>query len=99
MTEGERCKADAYGSAWRSVRCSRRATRDGYCGQHHPDAVAARHAKRDATWEADAREAERREVERQRGIVRAFLVWVSHKYTNGAVILTDAVADWPGLQG
>lgn len=32
------------------VRCSRKAVRDGYCKQHHPDAVAARRAASDARY-------------------------------------------------
>lgn len=33
--------------------CSRKAVKDGYCLQHHPDSVAERRAKRDAgaSWE------------------------------------------------
>jgi hypothetical protein len=40
-----RCKGKVRGS-WSSVQCSREAVRDGYCAQHHPDAVAARQKKR-----------------------------------------------------
>lgn len=34
--------------------CSRKAKRDGYCTQHHPDAKAARDATRDAKWKAES---------------------------------------------
>lgn len=39
-----RCKEDVSdGGRWPHFhRCSRRAVKDGYCRQHHPDAVAAR---------------------------------------------------------
>lgn len=40
-----RCKeyVARYFGGWPEFnQCSRRATRDGYCGQHHPDAVKAR---------------------------------------------------------
>ena len=33
------------------VRCSRKAVKDGYCRQHHPDAVKARKDKREAAAE------------------------------------------------
>jgi hypothetical protein len=43
IAEEDRCSADVHdGGRWPSHRCSRRAVNDGYCRQHHPDAVAAR---------------------------------------------------------
>jgi hypothetical protein len=39
----EKCKATFLGDGgWHNVPCSRWAVKDGYCKQHHPDAVAAR---------------------------------------------------------
>ncbi len=32
--------------------CARNATKDGYCFQHHPDAVAERERKSQAEWDA-----------------------------------------------
>ncbi len=61
------CKANvaAYTSMFRWRACERNAVRDGYCAQHHPDAVAARKAKREAAREA--KRAEWREsIERPR---------------------------------
>ena len=45
------------GSVWVDSRmghapCSNRATRDGFCGIHHPDAVAKRRAKSDQHYAA-----------------------------------------------
>ena len=42
------CKAKvcAPGNVFHTYGCSRDAVQDGYCRQHHPDAVAARRAKR-----------------------------------------------------
>lgn len=42
---------------YRSHQCTRKAVKDGYCKQHHPDEVAAREAarraKHSAQWEVD----------------------------------------------
>lgn len=55
-----RCKAMVYhAGAWREFQCEKKATRDGYCGIHHPDAKAARKAKSDAKWK------ERQEIPRR----------------------------------
>jgi ubiquinone biosynthesis protein UbiJ len=35
--------------------CSRYATKDGYCTQHHPDFLAERQAIRDEKWEEKKR--------------------------------------------
>ena len=47
---GDRCKATVSAALARGsvVQCSLRATRDGFCGVHHPDAFARRRAKADA---------------------------------------------------
>lgn len=45
----ERCKKRVWGE-YGSAPCSRKAKRDGYCTQHHPDAKAERDAKREAEW-------------------------------------------------
>ena len=48
MSERERCKAQVSDSVgWHHFQCSRYAVKDGYCKQHHPDAVAARQAESD----------------------------------------------------
>ncbi|HYE57854.1 MAG TPA: hypothetical protein VD948_05085 [Rhodothermales bacterium] len=44
---GETCKGEAW-NGWNWVGCSKPAKRDGFCGTHHPDAVAARKAKNEA---------------------------------------------------
>lgn len=36
------CVATVYGERLTSWQCTRRAVKDGYCKQHHPDAVAER---------------------------------------------------------
>ncbi len=44
-----RCKAKVVrGRSWTPGVCQRAAVRDGYCAQHHPDAVAWRDAERAA---------------------------------------------------
>ncbi len=38
-----RCKEQVWsGSVFHSRQCNRKAVKDGYCNQHHPDAVKAR---------------------------------------------------------
>lgn len=61
------------------VRCSKRATRDGRCGIHHPDAEARRRAKSDARWQ-EQRAAIQRAQEKQE--LRAAIV--SHVLASGA---------------
>ena len=38
-----RCKSNTLNGGWCSHQCQRNATVDGYCKQHHPDAVQARY--------------------------------------------------------
>lgn len=39
----ERCKKDIWDRViWRHRQCLKNATKDGYCGVHHPDAVRQR---------------------------------------------------------
>lgn len=47
--------------------CGRKATKDGYCGIHHPDKIAARDAKQKAKWDAEwhAKKAKQEEVDRK----------------------------------
>ena len=70
----ERCKGEFYGDGrWpRKLRCSKRATRDGFCGTHHPDAVARREKERTERYvekqnafqrEWDGRKEQRRRAE------------------------------------
>lgn len=50
----DRCKEEVVepgGMGFHSYRCSRKAVKDGYCKQHHPDSVKEREAKSMARWE------------------------------------------------
>ena len=51
----DRCKETVFrqGGSFRGGRCSRKAVKDGYCNQHHPDAVAKRRGERMARWKAE----------------------------------------------
>lgn len=54
------CKGLVYrAGSFRASRCSRNPVLEGYCKQHHPQAVAARSQERDNRWRAewDARNA------------------------------------------
>lgn len=78
MTDALQCKEsvhDDYGVGFH--RCERRAVRDGFCKQHHPDAVKARRAKSDAKWQAEhdvmmakheQRQADARDAKRYRAL-------------------------------
>lgn len=49
------CKEDMVPTAGTMMgyhHCERRATKDGYCWQHHPDRVKARQAAADERWRA-----------------------------------------------
>ena len=47
----EKCKAKVTRGSWgRQYGCSKNATRDGYCGTHHPEAVARRKEKSKQAW-------------------------------------------------
>lgn len=49
----DNCKEKVFRSGgWGSRQCSRNAVIDGYCRQHHPDAVAERKRKSDEAEEA-----------------------------------------------
>ena len=41
MSNDERCKERTF-NEWHHNQCSRKAWKDGYCKQHHPDTVKAR---------------------------------------------------------
>lgn len=49
---GCKVKVTPYGQ-WFEQPCSRKATKDGYCTQHHPDSVKKRHDKQAIKYEAD----------------------------------------------
>ena len=46
----EQCKEQIFRN-WREYRCSRKAWKDGYCKQHHPDTVEERRKKAQEKWE------------------------------------------------
>ena len=82
-TTEERCKQIIYVDTWDGSRyCSRNATKDGYCTQHHPDIVEARRAATAAAWEA--KQAKRRAPFEQISALRAELdvlrgFYISHR--------------------
>jgi hypothetical protein len=54
MIKRERCKEQVWDSGgWSKHQCSRYAVEDGYCKQHHPNAVAERKRKREEKAERD----------------------------------------------
>ena len=51
MENSERCKEKVW-EGFHSHRCLRKAVKDGYCTQHHPDSVAKRRAKSEERYQA-----------------------------------------------
>jgi len=47
----EQCKEQMF-KDWHFHQCSRKAVKDGYCKQHHPDSVKARADAAQAKWDA-----------------------------------------------
>ncbi|KKM90918.1 hypothetical protein LCGC14_1233710 [marine sediment metagenome] len=62
----EGCKGKVSGG-WNSYSCSRKATRDGYCFQHHPDAIKKRRQESQRKYDA-VNEAERQKREKKRDL-------------------------------
>jgi hypothetical protein len=61
MSEGN-CKEQVFRD-WHNYPCSRKAWKDGYCKQHHPDSVKARDAERTRKWEVKKEESPYRKIE------------------------------------
>jgi len=75
-----------------TFRCSKKASRDGYCGVHHPDAKKARREKQDAKWNATRAKWEWQEEERK---AIAFVVQAAVEWERGESpeeLLRQAVA-------
>lgn len=47
----DRCQKKIYAGFYHPSRCSRRAIKDGWCKQHHPETIAARHKARNEKFE------------------------------------------------
>lgn len=56
----EQCKKTVFGERVTSWRCTRKAWKDGYCKQHHPETVKARHDKSIREWREKRERKERR---------------------------------------
>ena len=55
--EQTRCKEMVYRQhTWRSSACTRKAWKDGFCKQHHPDTVKARNEARRRVWEEQSKQ-------------------------------------------
>lgn len=65
----EKCKVTVW-HGWHRHQCSRKAKKDGYCLQHHPDTVAAKKASREAQWAAES--AARRDRTAREAAIRTF---------------------------
>ena len=54
MSDEERCKKQVW-HTWHSRRCTRKAWKDGFCKQHHPETVAARNEAQRQKWNDQVR--------------------------------------------
>jgi len=57
----ERCKASVPGKN-RDHQCQHKRLKDGWCKQHHPDAIADRRAEQSQRWNEQAAERARRRL-------------------------------------
>jgi hypothetical protein len=52
IMDTSKCKEQVSNAhSWGNSQCSRKATKDGYCKQHHPDTVKDRRAKQAAIYD------------------------------------------------
>lgn len=91
-----RCR-ESVADGGRSVgfhQCGKLATRDGYCGLHHPDAVQKRHAERDARYdrETQLRDAQWAVRDKERDVVNAALAWGDADERDGVTAFDLAMA-------
>ncbi len=105
MSEGkhsERCQEKMRGKgSWggfNRVQCTRKAVKDGFCTQHHPDSKRARAEKQKEKWRAEQEQykkkyAEEREKER---LARAApdLLAALERLLGNAISLNDAGDGW-----
>ncbi len=75
-----------------TYQCSQKATRDGFCGIHHPDAVAKRDAKQKARWEETRRAQDHRYAEEraERQVLLAAEQWGAQESPESLAILREA---------
>ena len=83
---------------WGTYRCSRKAVRDGFCTQHHPDEVKARNAVQAARWKlendiANARAAVRTCGDKVRDAAVAYYTGV----TTVDSVIENAVRDYTAV--
>jgi hypothetical protein len=64
MIEVGRCKKMMW-SVYREYQCSRKAWKDGYCKQHHPEEVKIKREKRQEAWNAKWELAREKSPQRQ----------------------------------
>lgn len=69
-TNDQQCRKRVYGGTYTGHQCTRKAVKDGYCKQHHPDTVKAKQDERDAKWKKER--AERRTKAAHETAIRAF---------------------------
>lgn len=67
-----RCVEQVF-DGWHHHQCSRNAVKDGYCRQHHPDAVAERERKRKERQEAERAKSPYRLIERMGAKLRELM--------------------------
>lgn len=90
----DRCKK-VLRQGFHTYSCSKPASRDGYCGVHHPEAVAKRNAKTAARWDAKRRASDLRYAEQraERQVLLAAEAWGAHESPDTLAVLRKACAE------
>ena len=66
MSDEQKCSVDVW-RGWSFGRCSRKAVRDGFCKQHHPDSVEERREKSAKDYERKRNQSTYAQLFRARG--------------------------------
>lgn len=87
-----RCSKNVNDATYRGHTCKRKAVRDGFCVQHHPDSVVARAKKRAARLDAREKELDRRRAARtEEGVAFAAFLNEVRLFVDGPVDLPAVV--------
>lgn len=99
----ERC-AERVADGWHFRHCSRKAIKDGYCKQHHPDSVKARQDKADARYEeqrANSIYTKYDKALKRIAELEQQVRWIDTKFISNNSVPVDRVvitrAEWEGL--
>jgi hypothetical protein len=104
----ENCKAEVYDPLrWKHFGCRRKASKDGFCKQHHPDSVAERQRKRDEKYELEQQKSPWATIEKlknriaeleaaQKAVVDAWVIEGPHPEHHDRWC-QNLIVNWPAL--